>query len=452
MNNGIEHLNVQNIEVAGFIREVFGYITRFKGQLFILKLEHSLLDHPLFPVLIRDIPLLHKLGVKILIVPGTRKSIDRQLKAWEISSEFHNGVRLTNEEALPLVEQASLGAAQRIMSHLTAGGCHGMQGNWVAARSMGIIDGVDYMRTGRIERIEKNIIEHILSEDYIPIIPPIGWNKIGHAYNISSTELAMELCKYLTVGKLFFIGSENGICADGLTTGKNTKYLDVTASGVISALDIEQAQEILDLNPEKLTYTQVDYLKNAICACKAGANRVHLVSGETQGSVLQEVFSSRGDGTMVYANQYSSIRPATIDDIPDILRIMQDYITKGYLIPRTQESISDKLQDYVVYAIDNAIHGSGALHPFEDNTAEVAAIAVAANYRKSGVGAAIVRHLVATARMRGYRMVFLLTTQALDWFYQLGFRDGTLEDLPKTKRDHYNHKRNSRILIMPFGK
>ena len=452
MNNGIEHLNVQNIEVAGFIREVFGYITRFKGQLFILKIEDSLMDHPLFPVLIRDITLLHKIGVKILIVPGTRKSIDRQLKAWEISSEFHNGVRLTNEEALPLVEQASLGAAQRIMSHLTAGGCHGMQGNWVASRSMGIIDGVDYMRTGRIERIEKNIIEHILSEDYIPIIPPIGWNKIGHAYNISSTELAMELCKYLTVGKLFFIGSENGICADGLTTGKNTKYLDVTASGVISALDIEQAQEILDLNPEKLTYTQVDYLKNAICACKAGANRVHLVSGETQGSVLQEVFSSRGDGTMVYANQYSSIRPATIDDIPDILRIMQDYITKGYLIPRTQESISDKLQDYVVYAIDNAIHGSGALHPFEDNTAEVAAIAVAANYRKSGVGAAIVRHLVATARMRGYRMVFLLTTQALDWFYQLGFRDGTLEDLPKTKRDHYNHKRNSRILIMPFGK
>lgn len=452
MSNGFDHLNVQNIEVAGFIREVFGYITRFKGQLFVLKIEDSLMEHPLFPVLIRDITLLHKIGVKILIVPGTRKSIDRQLAAWEIVSEFKDGVRLTSEEALPLIEQASLGAAQRIMSHLTAGGCHGMQGNWVSARSLGIIDGVDYMRTGRIERIEKNIIEHLLSEDYIPIIPPIGWNKIGHAYNISSTELAMELCKYLTVGKLFFIGSENGIRAEGLSTGPNTRYLDVTDNGEISALDIEQAQEILDLNSNRLNFAQVDYLKNAIAACKAGAKRVHLISGETQGSVLQEVFSSRGDGTMVYANQYSSIRPATTDDIPDILRIMQDYIAKGYLISRTQESISEKLSDYVVYAIDNVIHGCGALHAFEDNTAEVAAIAVAANYRKSGVGAAIVRHLVATARMRGFRMVFLLTTQALDWFYQLGFKDGTLEDLPKTKRDHYNHKRNSRILIMPLGK
>ena len=262
----------------------------------------------------------------------------------------------------------------------------------------------------------------------------------------------MELCKYLTVSKLFFIGSENGIRAEGLNSGMNTKYLDVTDSGVISALDIEQAQEILDLNPDKLNFAQVDYLKNAISACKAGAKRVHLISGETQGSVLQEVFSSRGDGTMVYANQYSCIRSATTDDIPDILRMMQDYIAKGYLIPRTQESISEKLSDYVVYAIDNAIHGCGALHAFEDNTAEIAAIAVAANYRKSGVGAAIVRHLIATARMRGYRMAFLLTTQALDWFYQLGFRDGALEDLPQSKREHYNRKRNSRILVMDLQK
>ena len=436
------------LEISSFIREVFGYLKRFKGQLFVLKIEDSLMDNPLFPVLVRDIALLHDAGVKILIVPGTRASIDRQLNAWGTETHFKGGVRLTSEDALPLIEQASLGVAQRIMSLLTGSGCRGIQGNWVMARSLGIIDGVDFMRTGRIERIEQDILDHLLAENFIPIIPPIGWNKLGHAYNISSTELAMELCKYLTVGKLFFIGSVNGIRAEGLHTGPNTKYLDVTDNGVISALDIDQAQEILDLNPEKLNYAQVDYLLNAIKACKAGANRVHLISGETQGSVLQEVFSSRGDGTMVYANQYSSIRPAAIDDIPDILRIMQDYIAKGYLIPRTQESISEKLQDYVVYAIDNAIHGCGALHAFEDGTAEVAAIAVAANYRKSGVGAAIVRHLISTARMRGYKSVFLLTTQALDWFYPFGFRDGTRDDLPPSKREKYNTKRNSRILIL----
>ena len=429
MNKSASDFYSQHFEVAGFIREVFGYMDRFKGQLFILKIDDSLMDHPLFPVLMRDIALLHKAGIRIIIVPGTRKSIDAQLKAWEIESKFHDGVRLTSEEALPLIEQASLGVAQRIMSHLTASGLSGIQGNWVLARSLGVIDGVDYMRTGRIERIQRDILDQLLNEKFVPIIPPIGWNKLGHAYNISSTELATEICKYMKVGKLFFIGNENGIKLKGLVTGKNTKYLEPTESGVISALDVDQAKEL-----------------------EAGANRVHLLSGEFQGSVLQEVFSARGDGTMVYANQYSSIRPANIEDIPDILRIMQDYIAKGYLVPRTQESISEKLKDYVVYSIDNSIHGCGALHAFEDGMAEIAGIAVGANYRKSGIGDAIVRHLISIGRMKGYKKLFLLTTQALDWFYPFGFEDGTVEDLPKSKRDNYNQKRNSRILVLPLEK
>lgn len=452
MSNTVSDFYSQHFEVSGFIREVFGYMDRFKGQLFVLKIEDGLMDHPLFPVLMRDIALLHKAGIRIIIVPGTRNSIDAQLKAWEIESKFEGGVRLTSEEALPLIEQASLGVAQRIMSHLTASGLSGIQGNWVLARSLGVIEGVDYMRTGRIERIQRDILEQLLNEKFVPIIPPIGWNKLGQAYNISSTELATELCKYMQVGKLFFIGSENGIKLEGLVTGKNTKYLEPTDSGVISALDVDQAKELLELNADKLNFAQKDYLQNAINACEAGANRVHLLSGEFQGSVLQEVFSARGDGTMVYANQYSSIRPANMEDIPDILRIMQDYIAKGYLVPRTQESISEKLKDYVVYSIDNSIHGCGALHEFEDGMAEVAAIAVAANYRKSGIGDAIVRHLISVGRMKGYKKLFLLTTQALDWFYPFGFEDGSVEDLPKSKREHYNAKRKSRILIMPLEK
>ena len=444
--------NLQHFEIAGFIREVFGYMERFKGQLFVLKIEDDLMSHPLFPVLMRDIAILHKVGIRIIIVPGTRNSIDAQLKAWDIESRFHCGVRLTSETALPLVEQASLGAAQRIMSHLTASGLRGIQGNWVLSRSLGVINGVDYMRTGRIERVQRDILEQLLDEQFVPIIPPIGWNKIGHAYNISSTELATELCKYMKVGKLFFVGSENGIKLEGLVTGKNTKYLEPTENGVISAMDVDQARELLELNSDVLGFSQMDYLMNAIHACEAGANRVHLLSGEFQGSLLQEVFSARGDGTMVYANQYSSIRPAGIEDIPDILRIMQDYIDKGYLVARTQESISDKLKDYVVYSIDNSIHGCGALHEFEDGFAEVAGIAVGANYRKSGIGDAIVRHLISVGRMKGYKTLFLLTTQALDWFYHFGFVDGTVDDLPKSKAEHYNQKRNSRILVMPLDK
>jgi len=120
--------NAKNNALASAIREVFSYISRFKGQLFILKIEDSLLDNPAFPVLVKDIAQLHFVGIKVLIVPGTRSSIDRQLEAYKLKTDFHNGVRLTTQEALPLVEQASLGAAQRILSYLTANGINGIQG------------------------------------------------------------------------------------------------------------------------------------------------------------------------------------------------------------------------------------------------------------------------------------------------------------------------------------
>lgn len=433
------------LELISTIREVFGYIARFKGQLFVLKIEDALLEHPLFPVLIRDIAQLHKIGIQILIIPGTRKSIDQKLNTYGFPTLFHNGIRVTSKEAMPIVELASVGVAETILSHLTANGCHGVQGNWVQARSLGIVDGIDFMRTGRVERIQKDILMHLLNDGFIPILSPVGWNKLGHPYNVNSTELATSLCETLQVGKLFFIGLDEGISMEGLTCGERTKHLEINSWGIVSALDVHQAKEIIDLNPG-MPHSQKEYLRNAIRACQAGANRVHLVSGLSQGSILHEVFSSRGDGTMVYTNQYSSVRTATVDDVPDILRIMQDYIDRGLLIPRIPTDIEEKINDYLVYVVDNSILGCGALHDWGDGYGEVAAIAVDANYRASGVGEVVVRSLLTQAPQRGLNNIFLLTTQATDWFYTLGFQDGHLEDLPPAKQAKYDRKRNSRIL------
>jgi amino-acid N-acetyltransferase len=439
-------LNYLNNVLASAIREVFSYISRFKEQLFILKIEDSLLDNPVFPVLVRDIAQLHSVGIKILIVPGTRSSIDRQLKAYRLESVFKNGIRLTSREALPLAEQASLGAAQRILSHLTANGINGIQGNWVQARSLGVVDGIDYMQTGKIESIEKDIIEKLLHEGFIPILPPIGWNKLGHAYNISSTELATEFSRYFSVGKLFFIGEEGGIKTEGLVRGKLTKNLELSNHGLISALDINQAEEILEIN-RQLPFAQRDYLENAIKACRAGVKRIHLVHGIGHGGILQEVFSSRGNGTMVYANDYLNLRTATIEDIPDMLGIMQNYVERGLLLVRSQEDIEAKLGDYVVYAVDNAIHGCGALHAYEKSCFEIAAIAVGTNYKDVGIGEAVVNFLIEKAKRLKAKKLFLLTTQASDWFYTLGFKDGSIDDLPKSKREKYNRSRNSKIMV-----
>lgn len=440
-------MNDPKNELISSIREVFGYIARFKGQIFILKIEDSLLEHQLFPMLMRDISQLNKIGIRIIIIPGTRKSIDEKLQTFGFSSEFHNGIRLTSRESLPIVELASMGVTETLMSHLTANGCHGIQGNWIQARSLGIVDGTDYMATGVVEKIQKDIILRLLNDSFIPIIPPIGWNKMGHPYNINSTELAKSLCEHLSIGKLFFIGIEEGISSSGLQVGPLTSMLEVNEWGIISALDINQAKEILSLNASTLNHAQKEYLSNAVMACEAGADRVHLVSGFSQGAILHEVFSSRGDGTMVYANQYSSVRKATSNDVPDILRIMADHVKKGFLVSRSSEDILAKLDDYVLYEVDNSVLGCGALHDWGENFGEVAAIAVDPAYRKSGIGEVIVHSLLQRAPQRGFKKVFLLTTQALDWFYGLGFADGHIPDLPSAKQKAYDYKRNSRILI-----
>lgn len=436
------------LELASAIREVFSYISRFKGRIFLLKIEDCLLENPLFPVIIRDVAQLQKSGIRLVIVPGTRKSIDQKLADFGINTSFHEGVRLTSSQALPLAELASLHVAQQILSLLTANGCSGIQGNWIQARSLGIVDGIDYQYTGRIERVRTDIILKLLEEDFIPILPPIGWNKLGHAYNISSTELASTLCEQLRVIKLFFIGGSNGVPFKILHRGELTSDLDVYESGIVSALDIGQTKEILHLNRDSLPFTLREYLQSAVQVAQAGVNRVHIISGLGQGNLLQEVFSSRGDGTMIYANQYSALRPATTDDIPDMLRMMQEYIQSGFLVSRSQEDILQKLSDYLVYVVDNTLHGCGAMHDLGDGIGEIAAIAVDPGYRKSGVGDIIVRALVNEARRRHFKKLVLLTVQAIDWFQQQGFRLATVEDLPLERRKTYNQARASRVLLM----
>jgi len=442
-----DSVQIYPADPASAIREVFSYISRFQDKIFILKIEDSLLDHPVFPVLMNDVAQLHKTGIRIIIVPGARKTIDRHLERFGMDTVSHQGIRITPRDSLPIVELSALEVSQRILSHLTANGVSGLQGNWIQASSMGVLDGVDYQGTGRIEYVNSQVINKLLGEGFVPILPNIGWNKLGKPYNINSNELATALCKRLSIAKLFFIGLEDGIRPEGLQLEQLKSECELTPQGIISSLELNDARILLESNSGVLDYNRRDYLRNAIRACEAGALRVHLVSGLTQGSLLQEVFSSRGEGTMIYANEYSSVRTAREEDITAILRIMQDHINSGKLIARNEKEIYRELKNYVVYEVDTAIHGCGALFSQDDQHGEIGAIAVDSTYHTSGIGRTIVRYLLLQAKKRNYKSVFLLTTQAGDWFYSLGFEEGSTSHLPEWKAKSYNQKRNSKILI-----
>ncbi len=227
------------------IRTAFSYINRFKGHTFVIRIEGDLLDNSFFPLLIKDIVLLKKMGIRIALVPGARKRIDELLAASKIVCPTVGGIRVTPLEAMPFVEMAAFDVSNRIMTILSEDECDAIIGNWVKARRLGVIDGTDYQCTGEAEKIKTDIIENLLSEGFIPIFPNIGWSGTGKPYNISSSELALTVASALHASKLFFITDFGGIAADGFETPTG---VDITPDNVISQLTAPQAKSFLELN------------------------------------------------------------------------------------------------------------------------------------------------------------------------------------------------------------
>ena len=426
------------------LREALGYISRYRGETFVIKLESGLLEDGIFPSLARDVALLHQMGVRIVVVPGSRHQIDKVLDAYQVRTRMVEETRVTSEEALPLVNLAAFDVCNRLMTAFAESGLNALIGNWVKARAVGVVEGVDYQRTGVVQGLRTDTLKELLEREFIPILPNIGWSNNGKPYNISSTQLAMEVAAQLGAAKLFFLCDEKPTSAEGLELPTD---VEVRENGLLSRMSLSQVQELLEKNPETLRQPQRDYFRQALAACRRGVHRAHIVDGNLEGALLREVFSRDGLGTMVYVSEHENIRRAQSNDVPDMLRVMEPYVSKGILVPRTAAFVQERIEDYVVYDVDGFVQGCAALHPWSGNSAEIAAVAVAEGTRRSGVGRRLVQFLMQRARQNGVQNLFLLTTQTSDWFAELGFVRGAVKDLPSEKREGYNSKRGSQVFV-----
>ncbi len=441
----IEPIPSPPIQPVQDIREVFGYLTRHKNQVFVLKLEDSLMDKPLFSLLVKDIVLIHKIGIKVVLVPGSKHSINKVLKTYKVASKSKDGVRITSDAAMPLVKLGASNVVNALISLLSENGVHGVVGNWVRARAIGVLDGVDYQNTGRVEKVNVQLIENMLDDGLIPIVPNIGWNAVGKDYNLSSNELAVETAKALHASKLFFIGLNPGI-----SIVPDAGFVDAgeIATGYFSNLDLEEASLLLRDFGKHLSAEHQELTTLAVNATRFGVDRVHIINGSQDGILLKEIFSSSGHGTMFYANHYDKIHPASVQDVPEILRIMQPYVDRGILIQRTAESLTEEIEKYYVYKVDDSLHGCAALTVFSNQSAELEALVVDQNYSGHGTGRKLVSYIVDKAGKMGLKTVFLLTTQSSDFFMRNGFREAPLSILPPERQNSYNRSRNSRIFAI----
>jgi len=280
----------------------------------------------------------------------------------------------------------------------------------------------------------------VLNLGMIPILPCIGWSPSGKPYNVPSDEIALAASTALGAVKLFIVSIDNELESKTLTIPED---IETRSDGSLIRLTPSQAQTIINSNSVPMRE-----LKLALQASIKGVHRVHIIDGREEGAVLKELFSNLGVGTMIYTDEYDSVRAIRSSDLPDIMRLMEPLMQKGALIRRNLEQIQEKKGDYSVLEIDGSIRACGALHDWGESQGEIAAIATDPQYSDMGLGRKIVGFLIEKAKKSRMRRVFVLTTQTQDWFESLGFKETSVNSLPEQKRKVYDQNRNSKVFAL----
>ena len=410
------------------VRDVIRYLQKFKNALVVIYLDDKTIESLLYSSHIRDIALLHEAGLQVVIIPGARSRIDEVLTSSKIDWCYHENTRVTTADAMPLIKMAAFDVSNTIMTSLAANSITAVIGNWVRSRGKGVIDGFDYGTAGEIDKLEVEAIKTVLHHGFIPIFPCIGWNSIGHPYNISSMLLAQQVAVNLKADKLFYVTQGGGL---------------YNADSNVPAMTLEEVDDFINQNTVNDETKAV--LQTAKDACQNGVTRVHLVDGAQDGVILTEIFSDLGSGTMIYTSNYGKIRPMEQTDIPSVLGIIGPFVKSGKLLPRTQQQLENTFGDYVVYSVDGGVHACAALHLYEDGQAEIAAVAVDEHFEHMGIGPKLIESLIAKAKSKNVKSVFIMTTQATDWFEKLGFEEDKIESLPEKRREIWTAQRNSKV-------
>ena len=285
--------------VKGF-RQSAPYLNAHRGKTMVFMLGGEVFTDANFDNIINDIALLHSLGVRIVLVYGARPQINDNLQNNHCESQYHKGIRVTNESALNLAMQAAgrlqLALTARLSMSLNNTPMQGTQlnvvsGNFVIAQPLGVDDGVDYCHSGKVRRIDSDAINRMLDMGSIVVVGPIASSVTGESFNLMYEDVATQTAIRLKAYKLIGFCSEQGILAQD---GRVIPELFPSCAEKLLQ-EIEQKQD----TESGYTSGTFRFLRGALTACRAGVPRCHLVSYKEDGALLQELFSFDGIGTQV---------------------------------------------------------------------------------------------------------------------------------------------------------
>jgi len=417
------------------LRGILQYIPQFREKTFILAVDGAIVTDENFATLLLDVAVLRSLNIRVVLVHGASAQIKALADEQKIQASDLGGGGVTDAATLNLALTAANRLTHEILEGLSANDLRATSTNAIIAHPMGIIQGVDHLFTGKVERVDVEMLQSLLNQGVVPVIPPLGFDGDGKTYRVNSDGVALAVADALKAIKLIFITTEDGL----IYSGKLIRQM------LVAELEKLLQQNSAGFLPEILSKAQ-----HAAAACKAGIPRVHIINGRVDEGLLAEVFSNDGIGTLIYANEYQQIRPAKKKDIRAIQLLTKASVEADELVKRSKGMIEKSLGDYFIFEIDKNPVACVALHVYpEQKKGELACLYVSASNENQGIGRKLIQFVENKTREMDLDVLLTLSTQAFTYFQSKGgFAEGTPDDLPPTRREKYEQSgRNSKVLV-----
>jgi amino-acid N-acetyltransferase len=459
--------SLHNRQFVAWFRSVAPYIHNFRHRSFVVGFPGQLVKAGRLDALIQDIGLLTALGIKIVVVHGCGPQIEEQLRLRGLEGRFAKGIRITDLPTLECLKEASGEIRLDIEAAFSQGlpntpmansAIRVVSGNFVSARPMGIVQGVDFQHTGLVRKVDRAGIRAALDYGSVVLLSPLGFSPTGEAFNLSMEDIAVATAIALDADKLIFLteiegvrDAEGELISEISEAGARLLLAQETSAGQATSGATSGATREAPGSPARSDPANAsarEYLRAALRAAEGGVERSHLVPFSTDGSLLLELFLHDGVGSMVVEETLEALREATLDDLGGIVSVIRPLEEDGTLIRRDPGTVERDIERFSVIEHDGVIFGCAALYPFPNaGMGEMACLAVSESAQGQGDGERLLRHIEQRAKAAGLRSLFVLTTRTMHWFIKRGFVPANADQLPPERRNFYDRLRNSQVLI-----
>ena len=417
------------------LRGILQYIPQFREKTFIVAVDAGIVRDENFANILLDVAVLRSLSIRVVIVHGAAEQIQALAEREHVPVSDLDGTGLTDAATLQLAIDAANRLTHEIIEGLSANDLRAACTNAVIANPLGIIHGVDHLFTGKVERVDTDLLRTLLNQDIVPVVSPLGIDGDGKTFRTNSDSVALAVADALKATKLIFLTPRDALRYNG---------------ELIRHMLVTDLQKLLQTGSGGFERDMVSKARHAAAACSAGVQRVHIINGREDEGLLAEVFSNEGIGTLIYANEYEQIRPAKRKDIRAIQQLTKKAVEAEELVRRTRIEIERNLSDYYIFEIDRNPVACVALHVYpEHKKGELASLYVDPPHENQGIARKLLQFVENKARELGLLEMIALSTQAFSYFQsKAGFVEGTPDDLPPARREKYDQgRRNSKVLI-----